>query len=92
MQKISDEPFDIIMNHFNAAKVYELPDEIAKRSDWLLKAHVDALKYNSRTVRLDDLKKMRQSGNVNIFKCDLLGFADDKSGDGLRVGRCTKNS
>ena len=20
---------------------------------------------------------MRQSGNVNIFKCDLLGFADD---------------
>ena len=31
------------MNHFNATKVYELPDEIAKRSDWLLKAHVDAL-------------------------------------------------
>lgn len=44
------------MNHFNATKVYELPDEIVKRSDWLLKAHVDALKYNSRTVRIDDLK------------------------------------
>lgn len=57
MQKISDEPFDIIMNHFNATKVYELPDEIVKRSDWLIKAHVDALKYNSRTVCLDDLKK-----------------------------------
>lgn len=56
MQKISDESFDIIMNHFNATKVYELPDEIAKRSDLLLKAHVDALKYNSRTVRIDDLK------------------------------------
>ena len=35
---------------------------------------------------------MRQSGNVNIFKCDLLGFADDKSGNGLRVedGRKTR--
>lgn len=36
---------------------------------------------------------MRQSGNVNIFKCDLLVFADDKSGDGLRVedGRKTRD-
>ena len=64
-----------IMNHFNATKVYELPDEIAKRSDWLLKAHVDALKYNSRTVRLDDLKKCGNQVMLtysNVTYWDLL--------------------
>ena len=74
-RKISDEPFDIIMNHFNATKVYELPDEIAKRSDWLLKAHVDALKYNSRTVRLDDLKECGNQVMLtysNVTYWDLL--------------------
>ena len=63
------------MNHFNAAKVYELPDEIAKRSDWLLKAHVDALKYNSRTVRLDDLKECGNQVMLtysNVTYWDLL--------------------
>lgn len=63
------------MNHFNATKVYELPDEIAKRSDWLLKAHVDALKYNSRTVRLDDLKKCGNQVMLtysNVTYWDLL--------------------
>lgn len=63
------------MNHFNATKVYELPDEIAKRSDWLLKAHVDALKYNSRTVRIDDLKKCGNQVMLtysNVTYWDLL--------------------
>ena len=64
-----------IMNHFNATKVYKLPDEIAKRSDWLLKAYVDALKYNSRTVRLDDLKKCGNQVMLtysNVTYWDLL--------------------
>ena len=52
-----------------------MPDEIAKRSDWLLKAHVDALKYNSRTVRLDDLKKCGNQVMLtysNVTYWDLL--------------------
>lgn len=63
------------MNHFNATKVYELPDEIVKRSDWLLKAHVDALKYNSRTVCLADLKKCGNQVMLtysNVTYWDLL--------------------
>jgi hypothetical protein len=75
LQKILDDPFGIIMNHFNATKMYELPDEIAKRSDWMLKAHVDALKYNSRTVRLDDLKKCGNQVMLtysNVTYWDLL--------------------
>ncbi len=38
-RKLKDKPFDIIMDHKNAANVYSLPEQIENRSEWLLDAH-----------------------------------------------------
>lgn len=54
-RKLKDKPFDIIMNHKNAANVYSLPKQIENRSEWLLDAHRCSYDYDSRTVRLDNL-------------------------------------
>lgn len=54
-RKLKDKPFDIIMDHKNAANVYSLPEQIENRSEWLLDAHRCSYDYDSRTVRLDNL-------------------------------------
>lgn len=57
VRKIKDAPYDIIMDNRHARKVYQLPDEILEHYDWIINAHAESLKYNSRTVRLDDFSK-----------------------------------
>lgn len=54
-RKLKDKPFDIIMDHKNAANVYSLPEQIENRLEWLLDAHRCSYDYDSRTVRLDNL-------------------------------------
>lgn len=54
-RKLKDKPFNIIMDHKNAANVYTLPEQIENQSEWLLDAHRCSYDYDSRTVRLDNL-------------------------------------
>ena len=64
--RYSDEqPFEITIDHANSSKNYQLPKQIASKSDYLMKAHKYSAVYNAMNIRLDDLRD--QDGKVELL-------------------------
>lgn len=63
-RKKNSESFNIVVNHDNKSKRYELPKQIADQSDYLMKAHKHSKIFNNINVRLDDIRQ--DDGNVAI--------------------------
>ena len=61
----SEKPFDITVDHVHASKNYELPKQIAAKSDYMMRAHRFSVIYNAMNIRLDDLKC--ENGKVELL-------------------------
>lgn len=59
------QPFDITIDHTNSSKNYQLPKQIASKSDYLMQAHKFSVIYNAMNIRLDDLRS--QDGKVELL-------------------------
>ena len=59
------QPFDIDIDDTNSDKNYQLPKQIAAKSDYLMQAHRFSVVYNAMNIRLDDVK--RQDDKISIL-------------------------
>lgn len=66
VRRKEEEPYDIKLNY--SQKDYELPDQIIKISEHLIKAHRESRIYNSRCFRLDKITKIDNEIHMGISR------------------------
>ncbi len=72
LRKETDDPYEFFIAETEEGKRYELPAQIADRSDMLMQAHKYSKVYNNRNIRLDDL---HVDGNkVSLFYSTTMYF------------------
>lgn len=65
-RKIDETPFNIIIDHSNKDKRYQLPKQIADNSSMLFEAHSTSIIYNNINIRVDDWKYLKEKNEVKL--------------------------
>ena len=66
-RKISENPFNIVIDHSNKDNRYQLPKQIEDNSENLFKAHSTSIIYNNINLRLDDFEFDKDKNEVRLL-------------------------
>ncbi len=73
-RKQTDAAYSLFIQESEARKRYELPTQVAEKSDVIMSAHGYSNVYNNRNIRLDDLSLNEENNEVTLSYSTTMYF------------------